>query len=119
MKFELSDEQVQVLIKLGVGDDNITTVSEWSGCIPFTRKTITLHNLLEILPPYLYFEEGVEESSMVLIMNYEEVLEKWVVAYSAMSDRYRGVEFQRHAPELIDALYDLAVWAIEYKNILH
>lgn len=100
MKTELTNEQSQILIELGV---------------PGTRPTFKLEDLLKILPKYLNYEfEGVKYAADFCFGWNNRFLH-----YEAGYDLYDMWDKSHHcAEELIDALYELTVWYLKNKKQL-
>ena len=103
MKTELTTEQSQHLIELGVPPPN----SEICIHRPFphhklvdTYKVFKLEDLLEILPKEIAGEEYVE----YLRIGYTTD-RKWQCYYTCFEDYFYGTE-------LINSLYELCVWCL-------
>ena len=119
MKTELTTEQSQHLIDLGVPKEKASIViysgkeywdflskgiedCEIPNCCPIFKFEDFLNR--EILPKVLY-KEGLAYAYN-LEMCWREEEKKWSVGYDAIGDNMGLFS----APELIDALYELACW---------
>ncbi len=123
MKTELTIEQSQRLIELGVDANKAskeiaTTISEQEYSDP-CRPIFTLADLLGILPKEIEVESrdgDIDDAWLFLVWDtngdYADNHE-WLAAYTA------GFTYiaNKHAPELIDATYSLLIWLIENKHI--
>ncbi len=121
MKIELTIEQSQRLIELGVSAEKAskeiaTTISEQEYSDP-RHPIFTLTDLLGILPKEIEVESrdgDIDDAWLFLVWDtngdYADNHE-WLAAYTA------GFTYiaNKHAPELIDAIYSLIIWLIENK----
>lgn len=95
MKEELTSEQSQHLIELGVPAEKATSIEQ----VPdYDNPIFRLTDLLEILQKY-------KKINKPLTIKYDVCEEKWSVSYAGLARKYR-------AEELIDALYQLAVQCV-------
>lgn len=110
MKTELTVEQSQHLIELGVpkGKANEVIFNPNVNEFDFVFR---LTDLLQILPNVMHKEKQAYHYNLVMYWAEEE--KKWRVTYDAIGDNM-GSET---ATELIDALYELTVWCIENKHL--
>ncbi len=113
MKITLTIEQSQRLIELGVSAEKASGESLVGGSI------FTLADLLGILPKEIEVESrdgDIDDAWLFLVWDtngdYADNHE-WLAAYTA------GFTYiaNKHAPELIDAIYSLLIWLIENKYI--
>ena len=116
MKAELTIEESAKLIELGV-DRKLASRHTLRMDIPTdipnlyrkgedSKPIFTLTDLLSILP-----KEIVLESGLHCDLKMQCVYKNWTVGYTP----YAMSIFR--APELIDALYQLLIWAIENRHI--
>lgn len=146
MKTELSIEQSQSLISLGVSPDDASMIL-WKSTKTWEDKPIndTYHLVLKPFRPTIQgfesfechdifslgdlfkilkqkepilFDYTDEDSYMSFHLNYSPSLERWDVGYFAVSDKYRGCDITHHTEdELIDMLYDLICSLIKQEFI--
>lgn len=98
MKTELTTEQSQHLLELGVPRERMTKLVEHRGLIPIVERTFSLTDLLEILPKEI-------DNRRDLQIGWHSLADKWFVGYEYCQSY--------HAEELIDALYELLCWVIK------
>ena len=117
MKTTLTIEQSQKLIELGV-DAKLASadhVGRWehysNGCYPdpdSVSPLFTLTDLLSILPKKIKIHRDGDNLSMIYHCG------KWRVGYTNCAEY---CDHTKAAPELIDALNQLAIWAIEQGHL--
>lgn len=106
MKTELTPEQSQHLINLGVPKEkasiNKLYYSNKNHCIE-RRIIFKLEDFLngEILPKEIKNDGEIAD----LCFDWNSETKQWCAAYSWLSE-----EYESHEEELIDALYELACW---------
>lgn len=108
MKTKLTIEQSNRLIELGVSRDIASETEIYDE--PWHRAyyaVFTVTDLLAILPKALR-KEGLAYH-YELTIKWDEDCHTWRALYDAIGDNIGGT---CAAPELIDALYSLAVWLI-------
>ena len=107
MKTQLTEEQSQHLIDLGVPKEKASIKQDIYGPALFT-----LTDLLEILP------KEIEYNDSLYFLHIQRLR---FGIYSMKYENYSG-EYLRsnfiHNKEFIDALYELTVWCIENKYIV-
>lgn len=113
MKLQLTKEQSQHLIELGI-DKYTASEVECEGAGNEIDKYVyffTLIDLLEILPKEIFDEDLYSRNYLTLECTNTGL---WHVGY-AHEVSYEGYFFmiERFADELIDALYELCVWCLE------
>ena len=112
MKTELTPKESKHLIKLGAPKekasaiyiDGDTTIDGIELSSMSVSDVFSLTDLLEILPKVMYKDGLAYDYNLVLY--WEEDMKLWRVVYDAIGENMSSVE----APELIDALYQLACW---------
>lgn len=106
MKTELTTEQSQHLIELGVPANKASMTSNQLHGDPYYNDyyqcIFTLTDLLEILPKEIGKPYAPEDKENLVVFWLDDV---WTAAYAMIREFY--------AEELIDALYELTVWCIE------
>ena len=106
MKTELTIEQSQKLIELGV--DAKLASDEYGGGDCKIIPIFTLSDLLSILP------KEIEDNGLTYGLSIWVDEGEWHVKYHQTSLAYRPLsESYNESPELIDALYQLLIWTIE------
>lgn len=113
MKTKLTLEESARLIELGI-DQKLASecVSAMKVCasgrgiirLPETKPIFTLTDLLSILPKRVMIHRDGDDLSMMYQCS------GWRVGYSNFAEYCKHTKV---APELIDALYQLLIWAIE------
>lgn len=123
MKTELTKEQSQRLIELGVPSSSASMTSNQieRGEVYYNdyyQEIFTLPDLLEILPKEIEDEEWYGVYKLALTIKYTPH-HKYVACYSY--DKNGGLwindESYFHAEELIDALYELCIWVLKNGQI--
>ena len=100
MKTELTIEQSDKLIELGVNPD-CASITKYTPDLSDVNIIFTLTDLLELLHP-------VEEYGGLMIgFSVERGL--WRASYD-------DTDFVANGSNLIDALYKLLIWTLNYKN---
>lgn len=102
MKTELTLEQSNYLITLGVSTEEVRTFTTSDGEI-YNSPIFTLTDLLQLLPDHVY----CNDCHHWLEINHFK--DGWNVSYYAFEDRVG----EMWNVELIDALYELLIWYVK------
>lgn len=110
MKTELTIQQSEHLIKLGVPKEIASVKEDMYGPALFT-----LTDLLEILPKVIEVKDinQYNEEYNCKAYIYQEWIGKYEVGYKIPTLTLVNYIDKFHSEELIDALYELTVWCIE------
>lgn len=115
MKQQLTKEQSRRLIELGVPTEkasaSIAEETQGDGC-SWTYPVFTIGDLLEVLSKEIYVEKSLCGSEKSLTIIIENELAVATYSYYDGEDTYSDCA-KICKKELIDALFDLAVWCIE------
>lgn len=110
MKTQLTAEQSANLISKGVSKDRASEIEEYND--PVSQWThrgqpiYTLTDLLEILP-----KEIVVDACLCGLSIWQHRARYWITSYIQYSGREIAMQpIAKTAEELIDALYELALW---------
>lgn len=124
MKAELTIEQSQRLIELGVNADKASKSSGITslgygirGVVKTPPKPVfTLADLLSLWPKK---RDGYYLSITAVLADVDsmEICDGWMVCYVSDELKAESQDSIFYSPELIDALYELVVWAITNKHI--
>ena len=106
MKTQLTKEQSQHLIELGFPKWKVQEIKPSDVSLNDWTPTITLTDLLEILPKEIEITEGCKDTLVI------DFIDGSVYAQYTFQSRTR-----QESDELIDSLYDLCVWCLENKII--
>lgn len=112
MKNQLTKQQSQHLLELGVPREKMTQLVEHKGLIPIVERTFRLTDLLEILPKEIKPNKGWQKADYYELVITHTKEDEWDVNYYS----WNCEEFLSNIPEtheLIDALYELTVWCLE------
>lgn len=122
MKTELTKEQSQHLIDLGVPKEKASgkyfvpqgkPIVSSVGVLNEIAKSYPIFKLGDFLNGEILPTEIVDTDMdwwMELIIQYSAPQQKWFVGYFAIGDKDRGVQFVRHSKELINAFYEITCW---------
>ena len=119
MKSQLTKEQSQHLIELGFPKWRVQEIKPSDVSLKDWTPTITLTDLLEILPKEIEYKEEEFSFMCPIDITYGSDTSEDSNVWFASYDDYGGTgfEFQFCQKELIDALYELCVWMIENKYL--
>lgn len=114
MKTALTIEQSAELIKRGVSERRATS-SVWSPSKnAYIHPTFTLADLLSLLPKKITFGHRTNCRLKIqpIISSKDCISEVWQVCYL-----HTSLKANAEATELIDALYELLLWAINHNHV--
>lgn len=116
MKDKLTIEQSALLIAFGVSSDKASEIEEYKDDVSqWTHRgapIFTLNDVLKLLPKEIYSDE--REILYFLTISMDKY--RCYVRYKNLS-YCKNFGPTKHAPELIDALYELLCWTIQNKYL--